>query len=301
MRSFRKEQIPPDRLFDFLHKQPEGYIFKGLLFDWKLRTTLERAIEKSGLSLKGDAANIEVEMIRLFQRSYDGDDRDLVRRDILYCLSLMRHHGSPTRLLDCTYSVYIAAYFALQYANDDLAQQYAKIALARQKNVKTKFAIWRINSFWADTQSRIIAGNTLVSQRGEDEKRNDASFVPLYMSDEPKRFALNENPYIFHKRLIAQQSVFLCPGDVSIPFEKNLMSMCKYDDDTNVVKYYCEMNSSEIQDTLNKFLRMNLSRATLFPGLDGFAQSMEYRLPFLNKLYEQRTNKQLNAIDDPHS
>src|SRR3989304_1877564 len=32
---------------------------------------------------------------------------------------IMQHYGAPTRLLDFTYSVYVAAYFAVEEAEDD--------------------------------------------------------------------------------------------------------------------------------------------------------------------------------------
>ena len=40
--------------------------------------------------------------------------------DKLEWLSLMRHYKAPTRLMDFTYSFYIAAYFAYKYAINSL-------------------------------------------------------------------------------------------------------------------------------------------------------------------------------------
>jgi hypothetical protein len=42
----------------------------------------------------------------------------------------MQHHGAPTRLLDFTYSIYVAAYFALESADADAA-------------------VWAVNAPWA--------------------------------------------------------------------------------------------------------------------------------------------------------
>jgi len=47
----------------------------------------------------------------------------------------MQHHGAPTRLLDFTYSFYIAAYFALEESEKDCA-------------------IWALNMKWSVEESK---------------------------------------------------------------------------------------------------------------------------------------------------
>ena len=41
--------------------------------------------------------------------------------DLLEWRALMQHHGAPTKLLDCTYSFPVAAYFAAREADTDFA------------------------------------------------------------------------------------------------------------------------------------------------------------------------------------
>jgi len=95
----------------------EEWVFRGQTSDWPLTTALERACDDSDVDLE-DAPNVESQMIRSFQRSYSGNDLDAVLNDKLYCMALMQHHGAPTRLLDFTYSPYIAAHNALEKKPD---------------------------------------------------------------------------------------------------------------------------------------------------------------------------------------
>ena len=75
------------------------WLYKGQTSDSILETSLEKECLKSGFSLDY-AENIEKMMIRQFKRVYTGDDREIVKNDTLYCISLLRHFGAPVRLLD---------------------------------------------------------------------------------------------------------------------------------------------------------------------------------------------------------
>ena len=82
---------------------------------WRLRSTLERAFEDFKVQ-EGDMAYIETRILMDFQRSCHVYAPAAVpeKEDIMAWYALMRHYGAPTRMLDFTYSLFIAAYFALR-------------------------------------------------------------------------------------------------------------------------------------------------------------------------------------------
>ncbi len=69
----------------------------------------------------------------------------------------------------------------------------------------------------------------------------------------------------------------MCPGNVEKPFEHNLFSLCGSDDVSNITKLII---SNKLKSGLMKYLKdMNINRATLFPGIEGFAQNLQVYIP----------------------
>src|SRR5262245_14439718 len=83
------------------------YAFRGLVDpDYKLETTLVRLRHKSTDELKF----IETRLLESFKKYAHGQfDNKL---SIWHWISLGQHHGLPTRLLDWTYSPFVALHFA---------------------------------------------------------------------------------------------------------------------------------------------------------------------------------------------
>jgi hypothetical protein len=270
-------------------KYRTNWIFRGQLSRDQLKTSLERACETAPDVTNKDAPAIERTMMREFQRWYDGDDRDKVQNNELYCLSLMRHHYAPTRLLVWTYSPYVALYFELQYAHDS----------GHDYDNGKPFSIWCFNSTWCAEKAKAVnRQNTevlnLIDKRGDEKERQEGtSFKDLYMNKDRNKFLLAENPYYFHERLTAQQGIFLCPGDISKSFSENLLPLINHEQQVvvKVNKLCCPWDKQTRQEALDKLRRMNIHRGVLFPDLDGFGQSLKYRLPFFKDLAEDLKNR----------
>jgi hypothetical protein len=172
-------------------------------------------------------------------------------------LALMQHHGAPTRLLDFTYSLYVAAYFALEEAEGESA-------------------VWAINAPWVLEKSITaleLGGRTNardlydeVSPENEHER-----FSTLFDTRVPKSVT-PLNPFRINERQRIQKGVFLVPGDITVPFMENLMSLPGSENESNVLKLV--FAPAARIDALKQLYYMTISRTNLFPGLDGYARSL---------------------------
>ena len=284
--------------FKFLTELKGDWLYRGQSSSSDLETSLEHECKKSNFLLKTDAKKIEDNMIRQFQRVYDGDDQQFVKEDTLYCLSLMRHYGAPVRLLDFTYSVYMAMYFALEAAYDNIHQEHDQPDYEASRNC----VIWCIEQkeLWNKKRGVDVKVKELLEFRKDDDKRNDKTFVPLYMNNDYD-FVSWENPTKLHRRLHLQQGVFLCPGNINIPFMKCLLAPYGTETTDKIIKVKCKFKPLELRKAFRKFMRMNITRESLFPGLDGFSKSMTYQLWFYTKLHDWRKgNYDASSIGIPN-
>lgn len=247
---------------DFVSSLSGEWAYRGQCRDWPLSTSLERSLGNWGVDLS-EAPRVERQLIREFRRQYRCEAQISANSDTLYCLAMMQHHGAPTRLLDWTYSPFVAAKFAMEAG--------AKEAV-----------LWCLNTAWCYEGAAKVAGRERVVARNDDSSRNDSSFIPLYMPEESRqKFVFVENAVHLNERLIIQQGVFLCPGDIGVPFVENLKAMGGWDSKENILKLRLEMALADLVRFVVALRRMNVDSAVLFPGLDGFARSLHERVPLM--------------------
>jgi len=276
-----------DTLVEYLSKLEEHWLYRGQYAGFDLESTFERECRRSSFDLENDADDIEKEIIRHFTRVYDGDDRQKVQDDMLYCLSLMRHYGAPSRLVDFTYSKYVAIYFALEdaYKNVPKNKETGKLDYAAARSC----AIWCIHDDGLLHQiiEKYPDVETLTKYRHKKREDNQ-SFKKLYMENN-YNLVSPENPLKLHTRLHLQQGIFLCPGNIKKPFMENLLH--PFNKKTDLIrKIICTLEPQDLKRAFDELMRMNITRESLFPGLDGFAQSMNYHFGFYKRLAESRKN-----------
>lgn len=179
-------------------------------------------------------------------------------QDTLEWFALMRHYGAPCRLLDFTYSFYVACYFAL------------KAAINRDGNA----AVWAINTDWVIRRFEEIFGEGTMAKRGEDFRfKRPSDFRATFLDpDYPTTFVGVVNPYRLNQRLTAQQGVFLCPGNVGLPFMQNLLTPSAIGARDQVIRMVISPEAKT--EAIRELRRMNVTSATLFPDLSGFAESL---------------------------
>lgn len=123
-----------------------GWVFRGhAQADWQLQSTLERALESVGW-VPELAESCEIFSLHKFSsKAHHYIDRNVLPDTKLGWLSLMQHHGIPTRLLDFTESPFIALSFAIGQL-DETDGQCAIWALNYRKLMKSSIEYLKNNA-----------------------------------------------------------------------------------------------------------------------------------------------------------
>lgn len=97
------EELYKDSWQESLGRFRSNYIFRG-------RAGSDSGLQSSLMQLGGDFASMETHLLRNF-RKY-AHSNSVSSDSIWHWLAMAQHHGLPTRLLDWTYSPYVALHFA---------------------------------------------------------------------------------------------------------------------------------------------------------------------------------------------
>lgn len=211
-----REFLKVDQYFDQRQRRrTEKWVFRG---QPSIAYTLQPSLEREGaqLGIKGqDMEAIERAVIKEFRRSYHlyGGGIPPSADDTLEWLALMRHHGAPRRLLDFSFSFFMAGFFALEHAGR-----------------KSDSAVWAVDKNWLTRVTRaIISANVKHGDKlwnEFNETRSGSSFRRIYMPSERVLPIVGPvGPWRLNQRLVLQQGLFLCPGDVTSPFHSALSQL----------------------------------------------------------------------------
>jgi hypothetical protein len=292
-------QIRKDTFFDQVGKK---FIFRGQGSHGDLKTSIERAFEEFDID-GDDRLEYEKQLIRSFQRKAPYHLKDVgvpELNDTLEWLSLMQHHGAPTRLLDWSYSFYRAIYNAVSKntRKDKLGGKYES-------------EVWVMNTRWFTdkaeqklresikkasqrTENERISTNRLLAALDKSEKEvtdyigslaNIRNMLIQYLMHLGEQLPLlyNVTPIGMNERIIYQQGTFVLPGDITKCFMQNLEPYKKDNCSDHLFKINIELEQQERNKILNELNDMNINEAVLFPGLDGFARYLRLKLAFLHK------------------
>ena len=227
-----------------LNKRYKRFIFRGhTKGSYRLKTSLQRAFEN--LEIRKDwRQGREEEALKNFKSSAHLYLNHLPDKSKdLEWLSIMQHHGAPTRLLDWTYSPFVAAFFAFQ----EITQGCVVYEIDVKELENSNYSILPNN--W---KKRLM------------DRRRSKDFVAPYIPDHQ------------NERLILQQGLFLVPSHISSDIEQIIGSYNNHDD--FIKKYIFELKPREIRDAIKNLKAMNIDNYRLFPGIDGLSKSMYLRL-----------------------
>jgi hypothetical protein len=212
---------------------------------WRLWPTISRELRNRGVASRHWITQ-EHRLIWIFQRkALHFLERVPEVADTPQWMALMQHHGGPTRLLDFTWSPYVAAFFALESSVSDAA-------------------VWAINTPRLGTfaygpyfpqSSRPPSPNEVLAQEGLRG---------------PNAVAIGE-PYFKNRRVVAQSGTFAWPADITRPLDAILSNK-------KGVIAKLVLPAHIRRQALRELYRMNITYATLFPDLDGLARSLAFEL-----------------------
>jgi hypothetical protein len=214
---------------------------------------------------------IEERLMRHFQRNLQRFEVKVPRPDdLLEWTALMQHHGAPTRLLDWTYSFYIALFFAVQGAT-----------------WKTRCAVWAIDHEWLIKTVHNHPADGIQQAFRADSSLKQPEAVRLLMAS---KFDLVVPlvPFYMNERLATQQGVFLAPLNLKIRFMENLRAMAPTGKlRRHVIKIEIAVNRNNQWDILYSLHRLNINQLSLFPGIDGFARSLADTVVWVHRARER--------------
>ncbi len=233
-----------------------GWAFRGQSdVAWPLQSTLARRFATAKIDPRAFTEQ-ESRILRIFQRkAHLFIDKVPDEEDSFRWLAMMQHHGAPTRLLDFTWSPYVAAFFALENATEQAA-------------------VWAINV-------RELFGQRVSLGRGRGRSfppgmREKGNYEKFFL---PNRFFFLApgEPNVMNQRLIAQSGTFIVPSTLGEPVEDIVK---RYKNWQNVLVKFKLPTVKLRERAMYELYNMNITQYTLFPGLDGLARSMAYEAEF---------------------
>ncbi len=259
-----------------------GWIYRGHGgADWTIEPLLQRFWRTHQENIKASSHHVrERDAIRKFQRLAHHELKNIPdTNEFLEWLAIMQHFGAPTRLLDFTYSPYAALYFAADGSVDDVRANEN----LNKNQLNKKYRPFVVHALHLDTyrkhakQGLITAGITVD---GNDPCPSDyrigqghaqvVDFIGFYEG----RW---NNP-----RQVAQQGLFMVPSRVDLDIETYLQSVTwsrqilPYNNPW--IRFEFKGGRLFFKEIVKNLLISGNTTANLFPGLEGLARGLRYRM-----------------------
>jgi hypothetical protein len=183
--------------------------------------------------------------------------------DYMEWLALMQHYGAPTRLHDWTYSFWAAVLFAVEKAEID-----------KRKSC----AVWALQIDWWRDECMAYHVPELkeMLKKGSNLKKEVKFILKGQGKPKPPSGIWPLNAYRLNERVVAQQALFVVPLDVTKSFMENLRLCSERQKmiSRHLIKFVLPCSNEIISGCVNYLYDRNLTSATLFPGIEGYARSL---------------------------
>ncbi len=262
-----------DNLVDIFRKFGSSWIFRGQIdANWKIESSLERFLKPIGFS--DFARKLEDYFISEFRaRAHHYISRDMLPRTKLGWLSLMQHHGVPTRLIDFTESPFIALFFAFDGhdgANNDAA-------------------VWAFDFSAIDNDSfDYLKRFGRLSEDYEWVKSNRDDAFDKYVDGNSHELLWVTEPDLHNLRLENQKGTFLLSGKL----DKAVMSYLEESSNGKIVAKKLVIPGNFRSDIFRLLNSMGIDNRRIYPGLDGLAKDLSRKFHFEIAEKVVKNNKQ---------
>ena len=252
---------------------------------WTLQTSLDREVR----------VNYDTGHYHLYRRGEEDDLLFRFQQQVQYYvahlpsaedragwLALMQHYGVPTRLLDWTQSPYVALYFAVETEPQGVGG--VRDGAGEEELCS---AVWAIDLDFLEWKSKELLGPI------PDEPRARMEYLNGLLDREEKPLIVRIDPLHGNERMFAQQGFFLWKLVVETPYLDQILisMMTKPDLIVRPVIRKLQIRGARRFDLLEQLRGMNIHRASLFPGIDGFCQHLKVDLQIKVEREKQHANR----------
>jgi hypothetical protein len=255
------------------------YVFRGDSRCRPITSSLDRDFDRFAVK-EETRLLVERSLIREFRRKYRESDRELVISDTIYCLAQMRHFGAPARVIDASYSPSVAGFFALETWNipdgGDELPVWLKDKHMNEDGLSKKNA-------------ETLAQYPVIWCFGFKSRPASSDRPPLRDSREERMFGQSDTPFVktvtpfeLNERITVQQGTLLIQGTLNNTFADNMRASIEAGKATGVLIRLL-LDRREFEWALESLYRVNLTTASIYPGLEGFTKSLSFRIPFFVK------------------
>jgi hypothetical protein len=220
-------------------------------FAYRGRNDVAEDLRTSLLRLGGEPASVELHLLRNFRKYAQRED---VPFDSVWnWLALAQHHGLPTRLLDWTYSPYVAAHFAtsrLEFFDRDGVVWIVDYVRAQEEAPERLREVLReqgMNVFTAELLEAAGGGLRALTELAEDD------------------YVLFLEPPSLNERIVNQYALFSLMSRPEEGLDEWLQSRPQL---ARRLVIPAELKW-EVRDKLDQ---ANITERVLFPGLDGLSR-----------------------------